>query len=132
MNADGKRAVVRLEAAEEVPVADLLARAARFHEAGFRFVTATCLDRGANLEVLYHFDHDLELHTIRTTVAKDAAVPSLTPVYLCAFLVENEMFELFGLKVEGMAIDFGGGLLLTVDAPRMPMLKSAPGTTERV
>jgi NADH:ubiquinone oxidoreductase subunit C len=130
MSADGKRAVMRVEAAEEVPVADLLARVARFHEQGFRFVTATCLDRGENLEILYNFDKDLELHHLRTTVAKTAAVPSLTPIYLCAFLVENEMSELFGLKVEGMAIDFGGGLLLAVDAPRAPMLKSAPAVAK--
>lgn len=111
---------------EDVPVAELLARAKRFHEEGFRFATATSVDRGDHLDVLYHFDRDLEVHTLRVSVPDGEAVPSLTPVYLCAFLVENEMSELFGLKVEGMAVDFGGGLLLAMDAPRMPMRKSAP------
>ena len=123
------KAVLRVEA-EDVPVADLLARVARFHDEGFRFATATCVDRGDHLDVYYHFDRDLELHTIRTPVAAGEKVPSLTPVYLCAFLVENEMSELFGLAVEGMAVDFGGGLLLAVDAPRMPMRKTAPPAAE--
>ncbi len=125
MSADGKRAVLRVEA-EEVAADALLARVKEFHDAGWRFVTATCLDRGERLEVNYHFDREFELRTVKTTVAKTEAVPSLTPVYLCAFLVENEMFELFGLKVEGMAVDFGGGLLLAAGAPRTPMLKATP------
>lgn len=118
-------AVLPIEAMD-VPVADLSARVARYHEDGFRFATATCLDRRDHLEVLYHFDKGLELETLRVRVPEGTAVPSLTPIYLCAFLVENEMSELFGLKVDGMALDFGGGLLLAVDAPRMPMRKAAP------
>lgn len=123
------RAVFRLEP-EDVPLAELLARTKRFHAEGFRLATATCVDRGDHLDVLYHFDRDLDLQTIRVSVPEGGSVPSLTPIYLCAFLVENEMFELFGLKVEGMAVDFGGGLLLSVDAPRMPMRKTAAPAAE--
>jgi ech hydrogenase subunit D len=125
MSGEAKGAVMRVEA-EEVPVAALLGRVKEFHDAGWRLVTATCVDRGETLEVNYHFDRDYDLRTLRTAVAKTEPIPSLTPIYLCAFLVENEMFELFGLRVEGMAVDFGGGLLLAKDAPRTPMLKSAP------
>ena len=125
MSAGGKGAVIRVEA-EEVPVTALLGRVKELHDTGWRLVTATCVDRGETLEVNYHFDREYELLTLRTAVAKTESLPSLTPIYLCAFLVENEMFELFGLKVEGMAVDFGGGLLLAKDAPRTPMLKSAP------
>ena len=35
-------------------------------------------------------------------------VPSISSIYWCAFLYENEMHDLFNLKVEGMAVDFKG------------------------
>ncbi len=121
------RPAAQLENEEEVSLADLLARVQERRQAGMRFVTATCLDLGGKLEVLYHFDADLKLSTLRLTVDKDAAVPSISGIYLCAFLVENEMKELFGLRVKDIAIDYQGRLLLSEGGPITPMLKSAPG-----
>ena len=45
---------------------------------------------------------------LRLEVPRDAEVPSITGIYLCAFLVENEIKELFGLNITGIAIDFEG------------------------
>ncbi len=43
----------------------------------------------------------------------DPRVPSIGSIYGCAFLYENEMQDLFHLKVEGMAVDFHGNLYNT-------------------
>jgi ech hydrogenase subunit D len=40
-------------------------------------------------------------------------VPSITSVYWCAFAYENEMHDLFNVKVEGNAVDFGGKFYAT-------------------
>jgi ech hydrogenase subunit D len=40
-------------------------------------------------------------------------VPSISSIYGCAYLYENEMHDLFGIKVEGMALDFHGTLYKT-------------------
>jgi len=36
-------------------------------------------------------------------------------------LPENEMQDMFGLKVEGLAVDYGGKLLLGEESPLSPM-----------
>ncbi len=61
---------------------------------------------------------------MRITVGKDEEVPSMTGIYLTAVLIENEMKELFGLKVTNLAIDFGGYMMLAQDSPVLPMLKT--------
>ena len=108
---------------ETIAVADLLKRVQEFCDQDSRFVTATCLDLGDRFEVLYHFDKGLELKHLRVLVGKDEEVPSLSGIYLCAFLVENEMRELFGINITGIALDYRGRLLLTEECPRRPMLK---------
>ncbi len=50
-------------------------------------------------------------------------VPSLSGITVATVLIENEMKELFGLKVKGIAIDYGGNMLLAHDSPVTPMLK---------
>jgi ech hydrogenase subunit D len=35
-------------------------------------------------------------------------LPSISSIYLCAILYENEIHDLFGVQVAGMAIDFKG------------------------
>lgn len=92
---------------------------------GYRFVTATCVDTGdGNLEVTYHFDRNYELQNYRIKVKKGEELPSISKIFLCALLVENEMKELFGLKVTNIAIDYGGHMLLSDDNLDSPMAKS--------
>lgn len=91
---------------------------------GYRFVTATCVDLGdGTLDVIYHFDKDLEMKNYRIKVKKDEEIPSISKIYLCSILVENEMKELFGLNVDNMAIDYGGHMLLSDDELSSPMAK---------
>ena len=35
-------------------------------------------------------------------------VPSITPIYWCAFAYENELHDLFRIHVEGIAVDYKG------------------------
>jgi ech hydrogenase subunit D len=35
-------------------------------------------------------------------------LPSISSIYLCAILYENEIHDLFGVQVAGIAIDFKG------------------------
>ncbi|MGA2026012.1 MAG: NADH-quinone oxidoreductase subunit C [Syntrophobacteraceae bacterium] len=94
-------------------------------DAGAKFVTAVCNDLDAQMEVTYFFSSDrgTEMTGLRCTVAKDEEVPSLSGETLSVVLIENELQELFGLKVKGIAIDYGGHMLLAHDSPATPMLK---------
>ncbi len=106
----------------EIPVDRLLGETQEMHYDDYRFVTATCVDNGdGTLDVIYHFDRDLTLKNYRIKVSREEEVPSISRIYFCAVLVENEMKELFGLNVTNMVLDYGGHLLLSDGAPDNPM-----------
>ena len=84
--------------------------------ANYRFVTITCLELDENtLELIYHFDRDLSLIHYRMQIPKDQPMPSLSPVFFAAFLVENEIYDQFGIKFDDLVLDFGGTLYLDDD-----------------
>jgi ech hydrogenase subunit D len=116
-----------IEKLVEIKKENLVAEVKKIEAGKERFVTAVCNDLGDKLEVTYYFNLSpgMEMHALRFTVGKEEEVPSISGVYLCALLIENEMKELFGLKVKDIAIDFGGHMMLAQDSPVLPMLKDA-------
>ncbi len=118
-----------IENERAVAPGDLVAEVKKLFDGGYRLVTATCLDQGENFEIIYHFDKDLEMQNLRMVFPKEAEVPSITGVYLAAFLIENEMKEMFGAKIAGIAVDYGGKLLVTEETLQTPLLKSVQVTS---
>jgi NADH:ubiquinone oxidoreductase subunit C len=113
-----------IENVKEISKDQLLSETQKFAGLGYRFVTTSCVDLGeGNLDVLYHFDKDSVLQNLRIKAKRGEEVPSISKIYLCAVLIENEMKELFGLNVAGMAIDYGGHMLLTPAAMKNPQSK---------
>ena len=85
----------------------LLGEAAGLKTAGYRFVTITCTALDANqFDLLYHFDRNLELRHLRLTLDAGRDVPSISPIYFAAFLAENEIQDLFGIRFTGLAVDY--------------------------
>lgn len=76
--------------------------------AGQRLLTMTSVDLGESFDLLYHFDLDLRMTHLRLTVPKGESVPSISGIYFAALVIENEIQDLFGIKFEGLALDFGG------------------------
>lgn len=92
---------------------DLIATSQEIKKSGQRFVTMTCLETDEDhLEIIYHFDKDLEITHYRMTVERNETIPSLSPVFFAAFLVENEIIDQFGVTFENLVLDFGGTLYL--------------------
>ncbi len=92
---------------------NLIEKGCAYKANGFRFVTITCLELDADhLEMIYHFDRDLHIEHCRMQVLKKDIVPSLSPVFFAAFLVENEIIDQFGVIFENLVLDFGGSLYL--------------------
>lgn len=102
----------------------LLSEVQNMNYNNYRFVTASCVDNGDDtLDVYYHFDKDLEMKNLLVKIKKGEELQSISKIYFCAFLVENEMKELFGLNITNIVVDYGGRLLLSDNAPDSPMLK---------
>jgi ech hydrogenase subunit D len=102
----------------------LLKEVNNFAERKMRFVTATCLDKEDKFHIYYHFDENLEMTSLKVVINKDDVVPSISGIYGCAILVENEIQEFFGVKFEGLSLDFKGTLFLETGTFTTPMLKS--------
>jgi ech hydrogenase subunit D len=91
----------------------LIPETVRLKSEGFRLVTLTCsgLPEGT-FQIIYSFDRDYELIHLDLTVSGELEVPSLSSVYEAAFLVENEIQDLFGLRFQGLTIDYQRTLYL--------------------
>jgi Ni,Fe-hydrogenase III component G len=109
----------------ELPVTreTLLNEVAARRHLGFRFVTVTCVDLGDRFDIIYHFDKDYCLHSLRLSLGRSEELPSISPIFFAAVLVENELKDLFGIPVTDLAIDYGGRFLLSEGCPVAPQRK---------
>jgi ech hydrogenase subunit D len=111
---------------EVIPVSldEVIEKVAKKKVDGYRFVTMSCAELDENtIDILYHLDKDLKLINFRLTVPKNAAVPSISPVYFAAFLVENEMQDLFDIRFTGLVIDYERTLYLEEEVKITPFCK---------
>ncbi len=97
---------------ENVAAGDLVAAVTRLKADGWRLVTLTSVELDeTNMEILYHFDKNLEMKNLRLAATKDGKVPSISGVLFTAFLVENEIRDQFGVIFDGLVLDYQGKLL---------------------
>lgn len=88
---------------------ELPAKAAQLKADGWRIVHVACTTLADALEITYAFDKAYTLANFRVLVPKaDPVVPSISAVFLAAFAYENELQDLFGMRVDGLVLDFKG------------------------
>jgi ech hydrogenase subunit D len=103
---------------------NLVGEVAKLKVDGYRLVTLSCTEIDAGtLDILYHFDKDLALTHLRLAVAKSESVPSISPVYFAALLIENEIQDFFGLTFKGLVVDYQGTLYLEEEALKTPFCR---------
>ena len=98
-----------------------------------RFGTATCLDLGDHFEVIYHFEFEDSVEfakNIRVSVSKEDTLPSISNIYLCAALIENEIQDHFNIRISGLALDFKTRFLRAKESPEFALLKPTPYVLE--
>lgn len=88
---------------------DILRCSSEHKAAGWRFVQLLCTNTEEGIDVQYSFQKGnlIENWTVKG-VQKDQHIPSITGDFLAAFVFENESHDLFGVQIDGIAIDFGG------------------------
>ena len=127
--------------AKEVTPQTLLSEVQQLANAKYRFVTMsqTVMDEHT-LRLYYHFDvnltmsdlrHNAELCVweptdakgmvhLRMDVNKDAPIPSISSIYFCAVLIENETQDQFGVRFAGLPLDYQGGMYLEGEVTHAP------------
>jgi Ni,Fe-hydrogenase III component G len=94
------------------------------HQQGQRFITMSCAEVDDGFLMYYHFDNnELKMTHLHFKLSKGEELASISQIYWCALLIENEISEQFGIKINDMAIDFGGTLVLGPESPKTPLLK---------
>ena len=68
---------------------------------------------GGAFDISWSFASDQLIEHVRERVLPGEEVPSISTSFGAAFLYENEMRELFGVNVTGMALDLKGQLYQT-------------------
>ena len=99
---------------------DCLHREATIKKAdGWRFIQTHAVNGENGVDLYYSFMKDGLIENYRIAgVRKDDAVPSITDLFLAAFVFENEARELFGVDMRDIAIDFAGAMYApAIDAP---------------
>jgi ech hydrogenase subunit D len=92
----------------KIEINELLKKVSELKSSGFRLVQIGCTFAGS-IEINYSFDRDYRFINLKLYLASlDTEIPSISPIFSNAFLYENEMHDLFGIKVTGVAIDYQG------------------------
>jgi ech hydrogenase subunit D len=99
---------------QEIPVENLLEKVRELKEKGCRLAQIGATTLADGLEVNYSLAHEADLINLRLQLpAQGARVPSISSIYWCAFIYENEMHDLFNIEISGMAVDFKGNFYNT-------------------
>ncbi|MEI6645983.1 MAG: NADH-quinone oxidoreductase subunit C [bacterium] len=102
----------------------LVAETRKMRDQGYRLVQICVTRLGEELQLDYSFDLNRAFVNFRFLQPKiGARVPSISSIYWCAFTYENEISDLFGVQVDGNALDFKGTFYKT--AMKHPFIQDA-------
>lgn len=94
---------------EEIRIDDLLKKAAELKSKGYRLAQACAYNDNGKPVIIYSFDFKINtLKNIKVLLNENDEVESLTSLFFSAFIYENEMHDLFGIKFKNSQLDFGG------------------------
>lgn len=77
---------------------------------GYRLVQICATKTKEGYELTYSFSREYEFVCLRMQVTADTEIMTITNIYSCAFLYENEIHDLFGLQIKLMNVDYKGSL----------------------
>jgi len=93
----------------------LLERVRNLKDDGYRFLQLCGITKSDHYQLLYSFDLDHVMLILRMDVKPDEEVESITKEYWPAFIYENEVHDLFGIKFLHNALDYGGNFFTTAE-----------------
>nr|WP_243545268.1 NADH-quinone oxidoreductase subunit C [Pseudodesulfovibrio tunisiensis] len=109
----------------EVTVDAIVNEVMKMKNDGYRLVTFSTYAVGEKeLGIMYHFDKDLDEAHLRLVVDKEKPIPSVSGVYFCAMLVENEIQDQWNVKFDGLVVDFNRTLLLDSEVTTVPLVNN--------
>jgi ech hydrogenase subunit D len=92
----------------------LLERTRALRAQGYRLVQISGARLKENFELTYSFDLNDDLLNLRILLPFDQLkIPSISSIFRCVLLYENEIHDLLGVDVQNMAVNFQGNVYKT-------------------
>ena len=114
---------------ELIDLSDLVKRAREFKSEGYRLVQLLPkMQEDDRITLIYTFGKLNELINLKiVNVVKGLTkVPSVTSIFVCAFVFENEAHDLFGVQITGNSLDFHGHFYNFAEGVEAPMTIVTP------
>ncbi len=94
---------------DAIATSDIHATAQARKADGWRYVQILAINKDDGADLVYSFMKDGRLdNLVVSDVPRGAHIPSISDIFLEAFVCENEIHDLFGVNFDGIAIDFKG------------------------
>ncbi len=100
-------------------IEDIHTHAQMRKDEGWRYVQMLAVNTKEDIDLIYSFIKDgfLENNVVKG-ITKEIIIPSISDLFIEAFVFENETHDLFGVNIQNIAIDFEGAFYsLAVDEP---------------
>ncbi len=100
------------EIIDTIEVGELLPRVMKMKKDGYRLSQACAAYIDEKFQLSYSFADDTtyQFTTLRLVVDTDTEIPSITEVVPPAVFYENEMKEIFGVKIKMISVDYNDRL----------------------
>lgn len=92
----------------EIMLSDLLNYIQDKKEEGYRLVQICCTKIEEGFELNYSLSKEYDFLNYRIKIDESDIVPSISFIFKYSFLYENEMKDLFGIKIKHISIDYSG------------------------
>lgn len=88
---------------------ELLNKVQTLSNENYRLAQICCTKNPDHFSLDYSFDKDNQFLDLRLSLSlENPKLPSISGIYLPAFLYENEIHDLFGVQITNIAVDFKG------------------------
>lgn len=102
----------------EIMLSDLLNYIQDKKEEGYRLVQICCSKIEEGFELNYSLSKGYDFLNYRIKIDESDIVPSISFIFKYSFLYENEMKDLFGIKIKHISVDYSGNFYkLAVKTP---------------
>ena len=75
---------------------------------GYRLIQICAVKVSNGYELTYSFGKDYDINNLRMTIEPGTEIISISNIYAPAFLYENEIHDLFGIKIKLKTLDYKG------------------------
>jgi len=96
-----------------IPIDHLMGEVKKRHDTGYRLVQIGCGQFDNLFEINYSFEKEMTFENLRIVLDEKTEIPSITDLYKAAFVYENEIRDLYGVLIHGIAIDYQGTFIRT-------------------